>query len=124
MPDQPPRPPRHELAETKVGRFHADTLSEVTGLVAREPVVVIGMGWNPHVRRARRALDAAGVAYTYYGVGNYLTGWKPRLAIKMWSGWPTFPQVFVQGELIGGADQAQKALAEGIITDKLAKASA
>ncbi|MFT5930783.1 MAG: monothiol glutaredoxin, partial [Oceanospirillaceae bacterium] len=30
------------------------------------------------------------------------------LAIKMWSGWPTYPQVFVNGTLVGGASDLQK----------------
>ncbi|MFZ4713247.1 MAG: glutaredoxin [Bacteriovoracaceae bacterium] len=28
--------------------------------------------------------------------------WKQRLAIKLWSGWATYPQVFIDGKLIGG----------------------
>lgn len=31
----------------------------------------------------------------------------------MWSGWPTFPQVFVNGTLIGGFDDTVKALKDG-----------
>ena len=71
------------------------------------------MAQNPHVKRARRALEAAGVEFHYLEYGSYLTGWRRRLAIKMWSGWPTFPQVFVRGTLIGGANGARAALADG-----------
>jgi glutaredoxin-related protein len=39
--------------------------------------------------------------------------WKQRLAIKMWSGWPTFPQVFVRGVLVGGFEDTRKALEDG-----------
>ena len=31
----------------------------------------------------------------------------------MWSGWPTFPMVFVKGTLIGGADQLEKMVSGG-----------
>jgi glutaredoxin-related protein len=31
----------------------------------------------------------------------------------MWSGWPTFPQVFVKGALVGGAADLEAALADG-----------
>jgi monothiol glutaredoxin len=34
--------------------------------------------------------------------------WQERLAIKMWSGWSTYPQVFVKGILIGGASDLKK----------------
>ena len=33
----------------------------------------------------------------------------------MWTGWPTFPMVFVRGTLIGGASDAKKAVADGTI---------
>jgi glutaredoxin-related protein len=86
-------------AAEKVARFQQETVAEVRAAVKAHKVVVVGMGWNPHVRRARKALDAAGVPYHYLGYGNYLTGWRQRLAIKLWSGWPTFPQVYRDGSL-------------------------
>lgn len=30
-----------------------------------------------------------------------------RSTLKLWSGWPTFPMVFVQGTLVGGANDLQ-----------------
>ena len=66
--------------------------------------VIIGMSLNPHVKQARKILDSKGAKYQYIEHGGYLSMWKERLAIKLWSGWPTFPQVFHKGQLIGGAD--------------------
>ena len=112
-------------AVAKVNGFKTEILTEVREALTKHRVVVIGMGWNPHVRRARRALDAAGVPYHYLGYGNYLTGWRDRLAIKLWSGWPTFPQVFVNGELIGGEDLTKEAIANGTLaSNTLAGAAA
>jgi glutaredoxin-related protein len=31
----------------------------------------------------------------------------------MWTGWPTFPMVFVRGVLVGGADDVQRLLQSG-----------
>ncbi len=114
-------PPMTERAASKMTKWHAETLDVVRATVAKDPVVVVGMGWNPHVRKARRLLDAAGIAYTYLGYGNYVVGWKPRLAIKMWSGWPTFPQVFVKGRLLGGASDLDAALQDGSVRAALAQ---
>lgn len=117
-------PPRiTDTAVKKLKEYQADVVDEVREAVRTQPVVVVGMGWNPHVRKARRALDEAGIPYTYLGYGNYLTGWRKRLAIKIWAGWPTFPQVFVSGRLIGGAEQTIDALADGSIR-KLMESSA
>ena len=44
---------------------------------------------------------------------------KKRLAIKLWSGWPTFPQVFVRGVLIGGNDETRRAIADGSLKARL-----
>jgi glutaredoxin-related protein len=104
--------------------FHADVVSVVAETVRRERVVVVGMAQNPHVRNVRQALDAAGVKHTYLEYGSYLSKWRERLAIKLWSGWPTFPQVFVNGTLIGGEDLTKAALADGSLGSSAGTAAA
>jgi monothiol glutaredoxin len=76
-------------------------------------VLVVGMMGNPFCRRARRALDGAGVAHHYLEYGSYLSQWRQRNALKMWSGWPTFPMVFVKGSLVGGAEELGKLIQSG-----------
>lgn len=110
------RPPMSDAARQKMERFHPEVVDEVNTLLGAHRVVVVGMGWNPHVKRARQALDGAGVEHAYHEIGNYAGQWNPRLAIKMWSGWPTFPQVFVDGTLLGGADETEAALKAGELT--------
>ena len=39
--------------------------------------------------------------------------WRPRGALKMWTGWPTFPMVFVKGTLVGGYDDLKKLIDSG-----------
>lgn len=102
----------HPSALEEYAAFHANVIQEVTNAVGRENVVVVGMATNPFVKKARRLLDAQGVAHTYLEYGGYTSMWKQRLAIKMWSGWPTFPQVFVQGKLIGGFKNLEKLVQE------------
>ena len=104
-----------ERALAAISRFYPEIIREVASAIARDPVVVVGMAQNPFVRKARKALADAGVPYTYLEYGSYFSQWKPRLAIKMWSGWPTFPQVFVRGRLVGGAVETAAALADGTL---------
>jgi glutaredoxin-related protein len=104
--------------------FHKDVVKEVRAAVERDPVVVVGMAQNPHVRKVRQALDEAGITYTYLEYGSYLSEWKKRLAIKLWSGWPTFPQVFVRGTLLGGEDLTKAAIADGSLKKTVGAASA
>ncbi len=106
-----------EVAQA-ITSFHADVIAEVSAGIAKDAVVVVGMAQNPHVKRARKALDDASIAYAYLEYGSYFSEWKRRLAIKMWSGWPTFPQVFVRGALIGGADETVSGLANGSLKQR------
>ena len=96
--------------------FHKDVVATVREAVQGNHLVIVGMAQNPVVKKARKSLDEKGIAYKYLEYGNYLSMWKPRLAIKLWSGWPTFPQIFVDGKLIGGNDELQKHLALGKIS--------
>ncbi len=99
--------------------FHAAIVREVQEAIQRDAVVVVGMAQNPHVRNVRKALDEAGIAYTYLEYGSYFSKWRERLAIKLWSGWPTFPQVFVRGVLIGGEILTKAAIADGSLRSSL-----
>lgn len=103
----------HPAVRERVAAQHADTVREVQDAVARHAVVVVGMQGNPFVRRARKALQAAGVAHAYLEYGSYLSQWRRRNALKMWSGWPTLPMVFVNGVLVGGCEDLQALIARG-----------
>ena len=119
-----PRPLLSDTARTphvadKIAGFHANVVQQVQEAVGRDPVVVVGMAQNPFVKKARQALTEAGVEFTYLEFGSYFKQWKERLSLKMWSGWPTFPQVFVRGTLVGGNDETRAALADGSLKQRL-----
>lgn len=103
----------HPAIRDKVANLHADIVHNVRSAAASNPVLVVGMALNTPAWRARRALDVAGVPYQYLQFGGYLSGWRRRNALKMWTGWPTFPMVFVKGQLIGGASDLDKLIASG-----------
>lgn len=103
----------HPDIRERVAGLNRDLVDEVQAAVAAHPVVVVGMSMNPYTRRARRALAAAGVACRYLEYGGYLDQWRRRNALKMWTGWPTFPMVFVKGTLVGGASDLDRLIASG-----------
>jgi glutaredoxin-related protein len=103
----------HPAIRDKVAGYRADFVREVQDAVAGTDVVVIGMRQNPVVKKARRLLDTAGIRYRYLEYGSYFSEWRPRLALKLWTGWPTFPMVFRKGVLIGGAQELQHLLESG-----------
>jgi glutaredoxin-related protein len=103
----------HPAVREKIASRHADIVKEVDDAAVANQVLVVGMRQNPNPRRARRLLDQAGISYKYLEYGSYLGQWRRRNALKMWSGWPTFPMVFVRGVLIGGADDLARLLESG-----------
>ena len=103
----------HPAIREKVATNRMDYVKEVQAAIAAHPVVVVGMRQNPAPKRARRLLEAEGIAHRYLEYGSYLTEWRKRNALKMWTGWPTFPMVFVKGVLVGGADDVEKLIATG-----------
>jgi glutaredoxin-related protein len=110
----------HPAIRQRVAGLHADVVQQVQQALARHPVVVVGMAHNPFVRKARRALDAAGLAHHDIDIGSYLGQWRRRNALKMWTGWPTFPMVFVKGQLVGGADDLAALISSGELVRLLA----
>jgi len=103
----------HPAVRDRVAQYHTGVVREVQAAIAAHRVVVVGMAMNPFPGKARRALDAAGVAHHYLGYGSYFSDWRRRGALKMWSGWPTFPMVFVKGVLVGGAADVAALIAGG-----------
>ena len=103
----------HPAIREKIAGHQQALVQEVQSAVTAHAVVVVGMGMNPFPRKARRALDAAGVSHQYLEYGSYFNTWRERNALKMWTGWPTYPMVFVRGNLIGGASELDKLIASG-----------
>jgi len=100
----------HPAIEETVSGYHGDIVQEVSQAVAANGIVVIGMKQNPFVKKARKSLQEAGIDFTYLEYGSYTSQWHKRLALKMWSGWPTLPMIFVDQKLVGGHAELQALL--------------
>jgi len=110
----------HPAIRDRISALNADIVKEVQDAIAANAVVVVGMRQNPMPKKACKLLDGAGLAYKYLEYGSYLAGWRRRNALKMWSGWPTLPMVFVKGALVGGADDLARLHASGELYKLLA----
>ena len=98
-----------------------DQISEV---IEQEPVALFMKGTPQMVMcgnsmRALQALHAAGAPITTVDI---LPDPRIRQELSAISGWPTIPQVFVKGELIGGADITEELLNSGELQRKLDEA--
>jgi len=94
---------------------------QIQDVIANEPVALFMKGTPQFVMcgnsdRALRALREAGAPVTTVDV---LPDPAIRQELSSVSGWPTIPQVFVKGELIGGADIVEELAASGELERKL-----
>ena len=79
-------------------------------LVKRHTVMLFmkGLPSNPQCgfsRQIVQILDDTGVSYDAF---NIFEDEEVRQGLKEFSDWPTFPQLYVQGELLGGLDIIQE----------------
>ena len=103
----------HPAIRARIAKLNRDIVEEVQQALAEHKVVVVGMKQNPVVKKARQALDAQGIAFHYLEYGSYLNTWRRRNSLKMWTGWPTFPMIFVKGVLVGGAAELNTLIGSG-----------
>lgn len=89
--------------------------ARIESLLAANPVVLFMKG-NPRApqcgfsSKAISALDATGVAYMHVDV---LSDGEIREGIKAYGDWPTIPQLYIGGELVGGSDIIMQMAASG-----------
>ena len=93
---------------------------QIKEIIENEPVSVFMKGTPQLIMcgnsdRALRALRAAGAPVTAVDV---LPDPQIRQELSALSGWPTIPQVFIKGELIGGADIVEELYASGELQAK------
>ena len=62
------------------------------------------------------ALNAIGKPYSYV---NIFEDQEVREGLKAYSNWPTFPQLYVKGELVGGCDIVIEMYNSGELKDLL-----
>ena len=96
----------------------SDLRQRIQDVIENEPVALFMKGTPQFVMcgnsdRALRALRQAGAPVTAVDV---LPDPAIRQELSEISGWPTIPQVFVKGELIGGADITEELAASGELT--------
>ncbi|ULX56435.1 Grx4 family monothiol glutaredoxin [Ectothiorhodosinus mongolicus] len=83
-----------------------DALERIRQQVEENPVIIFMKG-TPQFpmcgfsSRASQALKSCGVPFAYV---NVMADMDVMQALPQFANWPTFPQVYVKGELIGGCD--------------------
>jgi monothiol glutaredoxin len=93
----------------------------IQAIIDQEPVALFMKGTPSFVmcgnsQRALEALRSLGAPVTAVDI---LPDPQIRQVLSARSGWPTIPQIFVKGELVGGADIVEELLETGELKRKL-----
>jgi monothiol glutaredoxin len=102
----------------------SDLRDQIQQIISTEPVSLFMKGTPGLVMcgnsdRALRALRSVGAPVTAVDV---LPDPQIRQELSALSGWPTIPQVFIKGELVGGADIVEELHASGELQQRLDEA--
>jgi monothiol glutaredoxin len=97
----------------------AELSDQIQDIVETEPVALFMKGTPSFVAcgNSQRALDALRAVGAPVAAVNILPDPRIRAELSELYGWPTIPQVFVGGELIGGADIVQELAEAGDLSD-------
>ena len=111
-------------AEKKGDGMSEELRDRIKSVIDNEPVSLFMKGTPTFImcgnsERALQALRNAGAPVTTIDV---LPDPEIRQELSTLSGWPTIPQVFIKGELVGGADILQELAETGELERKLADA--
>ena len=103
--------------------MNTELRERIKNVIETEHVVVFMKGSPQFVmcgnsERALRALRGSGAPVTAVDV---LPDPEIRQELSALSGWPTVPQIFIGGELVGGADIVEELAASGELEQKLSQ---
>ncbi len=109
----------------EVAKPHITELVETT--IAEQPVVMFALEWCEFCWSVRKMFAEAGIPFQSVDLDSVAyqkdnLGGDIRVVLRNMTGAPTIPQIFVGGELIGGATEAFDAFNDGTLQDRMTQA--
>jgi Grx4 family monothiol glutaredoxin len=119
--DLPP-PPINTTTKTTNDKIIDNTLNlKLTALINTAPVMLFMKG-SPSAPRcgfSRQIVEILQSQSVPFASFDILTDEDIRSGLKVLSDWPTYPQLYVNGELIGGLDIVKELVQEGNLKEQL-----
>ncbi|KAI7206364.1 hypothetical protein KC365_g17200, partial [Hortaea werneckii] len=102
----PTTAPQYSSGEQAAGMSKEELNARLAELVKAAPVMLFMKGTPsaPQCGFSRQTVSMLREKGVRYGFFNILADDEVRQGLKEFSDWPTFPQVYVGGELVGGLD--------------------
>lgn len=99
-----------------------DTLSQIKQQLAENPVLLYmkGSPERPQCGFSARVVQALNACQVPFASVDVLANPDIRQTLPGYANWPTFPQLYVKGELVGGCDIVLELYASGELQELLA----
>lgn len=101
-----------------INKQYTDLLTNLSIKIETDTIVVLDMSNGTYMEKIQSIFRMKGLEIDLQEFGTPFTKKNEREAIKAWSGWQTFPQIFVNGYLIGGYIELKKSFDDGSL-DKI-----
>ncbi|KAJ1824775.1 glutaredoxin [Coemansia sp. RSA 2599] len=101
--------------------FKQDLNTRLKGLVERAPVMVFikGTAAQPRCGFSKKIVNMLNEQNIKYGYFDILTDEQVRQGLKEYSDWPTYPQLYISGELVGGVDIVSEMIESGELIEMI-----
>jgi monothiol glutaredoxin len=103
-----------------------DVIEQIKDQLANNPVVLYMKGSPdfPQCGFSAKVVQILGVCEAKYASVDILADTELREALKSYSSWPTYPQLYIKGELVGGCDIVTDLYEKGELAEMIATANA
>jgi monothiol glutaredoxin len=100
-----------------------DLAAQVSEKIASSPVILFMKGTpdQPYCGFSARTVEALDSVGASYSAVNVLVDPRIREVLSEQSGWPTIPQLFVGGTLVGGCDIVSELATTGELKELIAE---
>lgn len=104
--------------------YPAPTIQDrIAALIKKKPVMLFmkGNAGTPRCGFSSKVVEVLNSIGADYGTFDILSDEDVRQGLKEYSNWPTYPQLYVQGELLGGHDIIMELAETGELRSELSK---
>jgi len=103
------------MKESIVENLHPETIKKIEDSLNSAPVVLFMKGDRsfPQCGFSARVVDVLEKMNVTFETYDILADEELRTGLKVYSNWPTFPQLYLKGELVGGHDIVVSMLQSG-----------
>ena len=98
-----------------------DVLAKIKEQITRNPIILYmkGSPQHPQCGFSKRAVDILISCHAEFAYVDILDNPEIRATLPTYANWPTFPQLYIQGELIGGCDIMTELAQTGELQSKI-----